>query len=118
MTTREYPPLLDRGITRIIPAESQGEDPWGNPIPPNEDDATLLKVWAARRDFTARDFVQAGSFGLITVSDSRFIIRALGVAWVEGEVFLDDEGFRRTVRGVSNHGERGRYLEVLGRRLG
>ena len=118
MTTRQYPPLLDRQITRIIPAESQGEDPWGNPTPPDEDDATFLKVWAARRDFSARDFVQSGNVGLITVEDSRFIVRAMGPPWVEGEAFNDDEGFRRTVQGVSNHGERGRYLEVLGRRLG
>ena len=118
MTTRNYPPVLDRKITRLIPAPSPGDDPRGDPIPPDEDDATLLKVWAARRDFAARDFVQAGNLGLITVADSRFIVRALGPAWNEGDVFQDDDGIRRTVQGVSNHGERGWYLEVLGRRLG
>ena len=91
---------------------------WGNPIPPDEDDATRLPVWAARRDFSARDFVQSGNLGLITVSDSRFIVRALGPDWVEGDVFHDENGIRRTVQGVSNYGARGRYLEVLGRRLG
>ena len=118
MTTRNYPPVLDRKITRLIPAASPGNDPWGNSIPPDEDDAKKLPVWATRRDFSARDFVEAGNLGLITVSDSRFIVRALGPPWSEGDQFTDDEGFRRTVRGVSNHGDRGRYLEVLGRRLG
>ena len=50
--------------------------------------------------------------------DSRFIVRKLGPPWIEQGVFFDDDGIRRTVQGVSNHGERGRYLEVLGRRLG
>ena len=118
MTTRNYPPVLDLKIIRIILPESEGVDPWGHPTPPNEDDATFLKVWAARRDFSARDFIQASdTFGVITVSDARYIIRALGPAWVEGEQFYDDEGCRRTIRGVSNHGERGRYFELLGRRL-
>ena len=118
MTTRNYPPVLDRKITRLIPAASPGNDPWGNSIPPDEADATRLIVWAARRDFSARDFIQVGNVGLVTVADSRFIVRDLGPPWSEGDQFTDDEGFRRTVRGVSNHGERGRYLEVLGRRLG
>ena len=47
MTTRNYPPVLDRKITRLIPAASPGNDPWGNSIPPDEDDAKKLPVWAA-----------------------------------------------------------------------
>ena len=117
MTTRNYPPVLDRKIIRLIPAASPGNDPWGNSIPPDEDDAKKLPVWAARRDFSPRDFVEAGDLGLVTVADTRFVVRALGPAWIEGDQFTDDEGQLRTVRGVSNYGARGRYLEVVGRRI-
>ena len=83
MTTRNYPPVLDRKITRLIPAASPGNDPWGNSIPPDEDDAKKLPVWATRRDFSARDFVEAGNLGLITVCRlRRFIVRALGPPWI------------------------------------
>ena len=73
---------------------------------------------SARRDFGARDFVESGNLGLITVADSRFIVREMGMAWVEGDAFYDDDGLYRTVQGVSKYGARGRYLELLGRRLG
>ena len=96
MTTRNYPPVLDRKITRIILGEPT-YDPWGALVPADEEDATLVKVWAARRDFRASDFVESGFVGLITIFDSRFIVRALGPAWATGDAFLDDEGLRRTV---------------------
>ena len=52
-TSRDYAPVLDRLITRIIPGESPGLNPLGQPLPPTSE--TTVKVWAARRDYRGRD---------------------------------------------------------------
>ena len=80
----------------------------------------MVKVWAARRDFAAGDYVQAGNAGPVTVADSRFIVRAVGPGWAEGDHFVDDDGRARTVLGVAEYQDqgRGRFLELLGRRVG
>ena len=75
------------------------------------------QTWAARRDFMGRDVVQASDTGLYSLADSRFIVRAEGPAWDEGDTFIDDEGVTRTVRGVAQIG-RSRYLELLARSIG
>ena len=72
-------------------------------------------VWATRRDFLGRDLVTAYEGSLLTIADSRFIVRA--EKWDEGDTFTDDEGVTRTVRGVAQIG-RGRYLELLARSVG
>ena len=78
---------------------------------------TQRQEWAARRDFMGRDVVQASSTGLYSLADSRFLVRAGGASWDEGDIFTDDEGVSRTVRGVAQIG-RGRYLELLARSVG
>ena len=77
-------------------------------------------TWCARRDFLGRDLlgtITEGG-GLVAITDSRFIVRAEGPAtWDEGDTFTDDEGVKRTVRGVAQIG-RGRFLELLARKVG
>ena len=112
-TPRDYAPVLDRVIVRTIPGESPGLNPFGQPLPPG--DSTFVKVWAARRDYRGRDFLQvsAGSGGLIGITSSRFIVRSEGPAWDEGDTFTDDKGATQTVQSVGEVGGRGRWLELL-----
>ena len=111
-TPRDYAPVLDRLITRIIPGESPGLNPLGQPLPPTS--STEVKVWAARRDYTGRDFLQVSDQGgIIGITSTRFIVRAGGPAWDIGEVFTDDKGATQTVQGVGEVGGRGRWLELL-----
>ena len=71
-------------------------------------------VWAARRDFTARDTVETGQpFSQISLSYARFIVRA-GVSLMLGSDFTDDDGNQRRIEGVSKIG-RGQFIEILGR---
>ena len=73
-------------------------------------------VWAGRRDFTAQDAINASVGGTFEITDVRFIVRADGVAWAVGDSFLDDQGVKRTVRGIA-HLDRGRFLELLAREV-
>ena len=109
-TRRDYAPVLDRLITRIIPGESPGLNPLGQPLPPTSE--TVVKVWAARRDYRGRDFLQARDAGLFAITSTRFIVRAEGPAWDTGDIFTDDQGVTQTVQGVGEIG-RGRWLELL-----
>ena len=112
-TPRDYAPVLDRLITRIIPGESPGLNPLGQPLPPTSE--TTVKVWAARRDYRGRDFLRvAESIGsLITIASTRFIVRAEGPAWATGDTFTDDTGATQTVQGIGELAGRGRWLELL-----
>ena len=113
MTTqsRDYSPVLDRVITRIILGESPGLNPLGQPLPPT--DETVVKVWAARRDYRGRDFLRGSETGsLIGITSTRFIVRAEGPAWAIGDTFTDDKGATQRVEGVGEIG-RGRWLELL-----
>ena len=75
----------------------------------------MVNVWHRRTDFEARDFVQTTDAGLVTVKDTRLLVRASTGPWVEGDVITDDRGETRTIEGVSEVGTRGRYLESLAR---
>ena len=110
-TPRDSAPVLDRLITRIIPGESPGLNPLGQPLPPTSE--TVAKVWAARRDYRGRDFLQvAESIGsLFAITSTRFIVRAEGPAWAIQDVFTDDKGKRQVVQGIGEIG-RGRWLEL------
>ena len=76
-------------------------------------------VWAARRDYRGRDFLQVeeniGS--IITRTSTRFVVRAEGPAWATGDTFTDDKGKTQTVQGVGEIG-RGRWLELLTQSVG
>ena len=74
-------------------------------------------VWATRRDFPTADFITAGAAGPLIVGDVRYLVRDEDPAWNVGDEFTDEDGLRRTVRGISKIG-RGRYLELLARRVG
>ena len=106
---RDYAPVLDRLITRIIPGESPGLNFLGQPLPPTSE--TVAKVWAARRDYRGRDFLKARDAGLYSVTSTRFIVRAEGPAWAIQDVFTDDKGERQVVQGIGEIG-RGRWLEL------
>ena len=111
MTTREFTPRLDRQITRIIPGESPGLNQLGNPLPPTSE--TAAKIWAGRRDFSRRDFSQVVQGGLISIRDTRYIVRSETGPWSDGDTFTDEDGATLHVQGVQQIG-RG-YLELLAR---
>lgn len=74
--------------------------------------------WAERRDFPAADVLETREAGgLVGVTDARYIVRAEIAPWSTGDTFTDEDGASRTVRGVSEVG-RGRYVELLARRVG
>ena len=64
MTTRNYPPVLDRKITRLIPAASPGNDPWGNSIPPDEDDAKKVARMGGAARLLGAGFCRGGQPGI------------------------------------------------------
>ena len=51
--------------------------------------------------------MQTTDAGLVTVKDTRLLVRALTGPWVEGDVITDDRGETRTIEGVSEVGTRG-----------
>ena len=113
MTLRQSP-VLDRLITANIPGVQTGVNPLNMPI--FGPDTTRI-IWAGRRDFPGRDFVQSGGpGGLVTLDDRRYLVRQ--VSWPEvvaTHTFIDEEGNTRTVQSVAEVGGRGRYFELLAR---
>lgn len=89
----------------------------GEPFEVEVEETVRRKVWAALRDFHGRDIIQYTIGGLLTIGDSRYIVRAGLSEWNVRDTFLDEENYIRTVRGVSQIG-RSRYLELLVRRIG
>ena len=75
---------------------------------------TVYTYWARRNDFAAGDFVSSGNAGLVTVADSRYVIRR-DPYWVEGDR-------RNRIRPDSPRGVGVRrnsdHLEPLSRRIG
>ena len=115
MTTRALLPVkLDRLIIANIPGVEIGRNALNLPIFGPD---TTRTIWAFRRDFPGRDFIQSGGpGGLVTLDDRRYIIRQL--SWPEvaaTATFTDDEGATRTVQSVAEVGGRGRYFELLAR---
>ena len=72
-----------------------------------------VKLWAGRRDFSGRDFSQVVQGSLITLRDTRYIVRAESGPWAAMDTFTDENGETLTVQGVEQIG-RG-YLELLAR---
>ena len=116
MTTQRPPPVLDILLTKNIEGPSPGRDPYNSPIP---GPVTTVKVWSARMDYQGKDFVTSQPGGLQSISDTRFVVRAGGIGWQEGDTIIDDAGDVRHIRGVSEYpAGRGRFLELLARRIG
>ena len=111
MTTREFTPRLDRQISRIVKGASPGLNPLGNPLPPTSE--TEVKVWAGRRDFSGKDFSQVVQGGLISIRDTRYIVRAESGPWAAGDTFKDEDGATLSIQGVEQIGRS--YLELLAR---
>ena len=75
------------------------------------------KVWASRRDFTGRDFLDISVDRAVVVALSRWTVRADGLSWREGDTFEDADGVAWTVEGVAQL-DRGRFVEVMAKRVG
>ena len=78
----------------------------------------VVKVWARRTDFEARDLIKFPDTGPVVIEDTRFLVRGTSGPWAEGDLLVDDRGVSRKVRGVSEVGTRGHYLELLARSVG
>ena len=70
-----------------------------------------VKIWAGRRDFSGRDFSQVVEGSLVTIQDSRYIVRAESGPWAAGDTFTDEDGVTLVVQGVQQIGRQ--YLELL-----
>ena len=55
-------------------------------------------VWASRRDFTGRDFLDVSVDRAVVLS---WTVRADGLSWREGDTFEDADGVAWTVEGVA-----------------
>ena len=78
-----------------------------------------VTVWADRRDFPSRDMVDSVAGSLVAIADSRYVVRYdPSNPWRVGDELVDEEGLRRTVRGVSEIAGRNRYQELLARSVG
>ena len=98
-------PLPAAGTALTITVESSGTQ--------TVTQTTERPVWAARRDYRGRDFLQASDIGRFPITATRFIVRAEKPAvWAIGDTFTDDKGGRQEVQGVGEIG-RGRWLELL-----
>ena len=72
----------------------------------------MRNEWAQRRDYRARDFLTVSETGgLITITATRFIVRAEGPEWSTGDTFTDDKGETQTVQGIGEIGRK-RWLEL------
>ena len=69
------------------------------------------KLWAGRRDFTGRDFSTVVEGSLITIRDTRYIVRAESGPWAARDTFKDENGVTLNVQGVQQIGRQ--YLELL-----
>ena len=78
---------------------------------------TVYTYWARRNDFAGGDFVSSDNAGLVTVADSRYIVRR-DPYWVEGVRFTYETGDTRTVQGVSEFRHNSDHLKLLSRRIG
>ena len=70
-------------------------------------------VWASRKDYSGRDFSQVVEGGLITIRDTRYIVRSESGPWSAGDTFVDEDGATLHVQGVQQIGRQ--YLELLAR---
>ena len=90
----------------------------GDPVVSMEvTEAVEQKVWAARRDFRARDFNQAiDEVVLTSLENSRWRVRPGSPEWADGQIFVDDEQVSWRVIGTSKIG-RGYLTELLAREV-
>ena len=71
------------------------------------------RIWAARRDFSGKDFSQVVQGALLTIRDTRYIVRRESGPWIAGDTFNDEDGMTLSVQGVQQIGRA--YLELLAR---
>ena len=72
-----------------------------------------VKIWASRRDFGWKDFSQVVQGSLLTIRDTRYVVRVESGPWTAGDSFTDEDGNTLNVQGVQQLGRQ--YLELLAR---
>ena len=97
-----HPEIPDGPITVTLPTGGLGPDV-----------TVQQEVWCGLRDFTGRDQINIGDGLVITLGDTRVLVRA-DESWDVGDIFTL-EGQRLTVRGIARVGGRKQYLELLSR---
>ena len=92
----------------------------GLPIAGGVEHVEERKVWAARRDYLGRDLTRVTDDAVYTIGDALFYVRDVpGQSWEPNSTFTDDRGKKRTVEGIAyDVGGRGRFIELLSRRVG
>ena len=68
-------------------------------------------IWAQRKDFSGRDFSQVVQGGIISVRDTRYVVRSESGPWADGDTFTDEDGETLTVQGVQQIGRA--FVELL-----
>ena len=113
MTTREFTPRLDRQITRIV----KGASPGLNPLRSTRCHPRVRQKSRYGPDgqglFSGKDFSQVVQGGIISVRDTRYVVRVESGPWAAGDTFVDEDGERLVVQGVQQIGRQ--YLELLAR---
>ena len=71
-------------------------------------------TWADHRDFAAGEFLQASAVvgGVVTLRETRFIVRATAHPWAAGQNFRDSDGVLYAILGVGERYGRRDYLEL------
>ena len=72
-----------------------------------------VKIWAGRRDFGWTDFSQVVQGSLITIRDTRYVLRSESGPWTAGDTFTDEDGETLVVQGVQQLGRQS--VELLAR---
>ena len=72
-----------------------------------------VKIWAGRRDFSGRDFSQVVQGEIVTIRDTRYIVRVESGPWSPGDTLTDENGVTLSIQGVQQIGRQ--YLELLAR---
>ena len=106
--------MFDRLITLPDTETVLSGNPWGGAG--SASTVPGARIWAERRDFLSKDSLHQDQSLNLDIDDTRYVIRAEGVAIRPGEKITDEDGNTAEVRGVAQVGRR--YLELLTRRVG
>ena len=116
MTTQRTLPQLDRIITVKVetgPRTSKGD---GSAQPHKEE--TEYRVWAARQDARLSDEIVLASGGVYPSDRTRFLVRDHPSFKWKADMYIESDGVRYYIEGVSEAALRGGYMYLLARSLG
>ena len=106
MAERYTSPVLDRRVTLVGKRETGDRGDWNQ----LETEDVEIEVWASRRDVTASERVVGRSDTILSLRDTRFIIRFRADVDASWRVTHDGLAFR--VEGLREINRR-RYLELF-----